>query len=137
MGRKMADELPSRQMQSHALHTLLLYESGSNKTRKSFICIVSNSFRKLLFTAVNRWSEEVCAKQYLPVSPQNKRHVLGEALYSSSELSPEEFADTPFDSGLIKEEVTAKILANCHRTVKLETPFALRKRVASCFQPFR
>ncbi|XP_014486743.1 PREDICTED: BTB/POZ domain-containing protein 1-like [Dinoponera quadriceps] len=56
-----------------------------------------------LFQAVLRWSEAECVRQQLPVTPENQRQVLGNALslVRFPLMSKEEFTAGPAQSGLL------------------------------------
>ncbi|XP_072746625.1 BTB/POZ domain-containing protein 1 [Anoplolepis gracilipes] len=56
-----------------------------------------------LFQAVLRWSESECVRQQLPVTPENQRLVLGDALslVRFPLMSKEEFTAGPAQSGLL------------------------------------
>ncbi|KAF3829643.1 hypothetical protein GH733_003907 [Mirounga leonina] len=66
-----------------------------------------------LFSAVVRWSEAECQRQQLPVTPENKRKVLGKALalIRFPLMTIEEFAAGPAQSGiLVDREVVSLFL---------------------------
>ncbi|XP_040484235.1 LOW QUALITY PROTEIN: BTB/POZ domain-containing protein 2 [Ursus maritimus] len=66
-----------------------------------------------LFGAVVRWSEAECQRQQLPVTPENKRKVLGKALalIRFPLMTIEEFAAGPAQSGiLVDREVVSLFL---------------------------
>ncbi|XP_015596339.1 BTB/POZ domain-containing protein 2 isoform X2 [Cephus cinctus] len=58
-----------------------------------------------IFQAVVRWSKAECARQQLPVTPENQRAVLGRALslVRFPLMSVEEFATGPAQSGLLPD----------------------------------
>lgn len=85
---------------------------------------------KKVFDAVNLWSEFQCRKKEIVPNPENKREVLGKALYlvRMSLLSPEEFTTGPLASDIVNAEESVEILANFHRKDKSKTHFAEGKR---------
>ena len=63
------------------------------------------------FQAANRWSEEECKRQETDVIPENKRKVLGPALYEINFglFTPEAFAKEVSPTGLLTAEEQLKI----------------------------
>jgi len=64
-----------------------------------------------LFAAVLRWSEAECQRQALPVTVENKRSVLGRALYQVRFplMTVEEFAQGPAQSGILTDRETVSL----------------------------
>ncbi|XP_046416603.1 BTB/POZ domain-containing protein 1-like isoform X2 [Neodiprion virginianus] len=64
-----------------------------------------------IFHAVVRWSEAECARQQLPITPENQRSVLGRALslVRFPLMSVEEFAGGPAQSGLLTDREVVSV----------------------------
>ena len=75
-----------------------------------------------LFAAVLRWSEAECQRQALPVTVENKRSVLGRALYQIRFplMTVEEFAQGPAQSGILTDRETVSLFL--HFTVNPKPP---------------
>jgi len=75
-----------------------------------------------LFSAVLRWSEAECQRQALPVTVENKRSVLGRALYQIRFplMTVEEFAQGPAQSGILTDRETVSLFL--HFTVNPKPP---------------
>lgn len=64
----------------------------------------------------NRWSEAECVRQQLPVTPENQRLVLGDALslVRFPLMSKEEFTAGPAQSGVLNySEASITIFFRC------------------------
>ena len=59
----------------------------------------------------SRWSEAECQRQALPVTVENKRSVLGRALYQVRFplMTVEEFAQGPAQSGILTDRETVSL----------------------------
>ncbi|XP_012272469.1 BTB/POZ domain-containing protein 1 [Orussus abietinus] len=64
-----------------------------------------------IFNAIVRWSEAECARQQLPVTPENQRSVLGRALslVRFPLMSTEEFAIGPAQCGLLTDREVVSV----------------------------
>ena len=83
-----------------------------------------------IFNAAVRWAEAECMRQDLQPIPENKRKVLGDALYliRIPTMTVEEFADGAAQSNiLLMEETTAVFLHYTART-KPQLPFSCTPR---------
>ena len=69
-----------------------------------------------------RWSEAECQRQALPVTVENKRSVLGRALYQIRFplMTVEEFAQGPAQSGILTDRETVSLFL--HFTVNPKPP---------------
>ena len=92
-----------------------------------------------VFQAVNRWSEEECRKREYEVTIENKRAVMGEALYliRMSAMIPEEFVEGPIESGVLNDKEALAVVTNFHRKESLKTPFANNVRQLKVYKRFR
>ncbi|XP_075387378.1 BTB/POZ domain-containing protein 6 isoform X2 [Tenrec ecaudatus] len=89
-----------------------------------------NTKEAVVFEAVLSWAEAECKRQGLPVTPQNKRHVLGRALYlvRIPTMTLEEFADGAAQSDILTLEETHNIFLWYTAAKKPPLEFPLTKR---------
>ena len=88
----------------------------------------------LVFQAVERWALTECGSQNLETSPENKRKVLGEALFlvRMPLMTAEQFTNGPYESGVLKLEESVDIFANFNRKRKADiAPFPAIKECRS------
>ncbi|XP_061038913.1 BTB/POZ domain-containing protein 6 isoform X2 [Eubalaena glacialis] len=93
-----------------------------------------NTKEAVVFEAVLSWAEAECKRQGLPVTPRNKRHVLGPALYlvRIPTMTLEEFANGAAQSDILTLEETHNIFLWYTAANKplLEFPLTKRKGLA-------
>ncbi|KAL0602589.1 LOW QUALITY PROTEIN: BTB/POZ domain-containing protein 6 [Plecturocebus cupreus] len=89
-----------------------------------------NTKEAVVFEAVLNWAEAECKRQGLPVTPRNKRHVLGRALYlvRIPTMTLEEFANGAAQSDILTLEETHSIFLWYTATNKPRLDFPLTKR---------
>ncbi|XP_051828212.1 BTB/POZ domain-containing protein 2 [Antechinus flavipes] len=83
-----------------------------------------------LFNAVVRWSEAECQRQQLPVTPENKRKVLGKALslIRFPLMTIEEFAAGPAQSGILTDREVVSLFLHFTVNPKPRVEFIDRPR---------
>ena len=83
-----------------------------------------------IFHAVNKWAEAECCRQDLQPTAENKRKVLGCALYKVRipSMKVEQFADTAAQSGLLTLEEINNIFLYYTAQNKPRVPFETRRR---------
>uniref|UniRef100_A0A8C4KN29 BTB domain containing 6 n=2 Tax=Dromaius novaehollandiae TaxID=8790 RepID=A0A8C4KN29_DRONO len=90
-----------------------------------------NTKEVVVFEAVLNWAEAECKRQGLPVTPRNKRNVLGKALYlvRIPTMTLEEFANGAAQSDILTLEETHNIFLwyTAANKPKLEFPLTKRK----------
>lgn len=90
-----------------------------------------NTKEVVVFEAVLNWAEAECKRQGLPVTPRNKRSVLGKALYlvRIPTMTLEEFANGAAQSDILTLEETHNIFLwyTAANKPKLEFPLTKRK----------
>ncbi|XP_076984480.1 BTB/POZ domain-containing protein 6 isoform X2 [Tamandua tetradactyla] len=93
-----------------------------------------NTKEAVVFEAVLNWAEAECKRQGLPISPRNKRHVLGRALYlvRIPTMTLEEFANGAAQSDILTLEETHNIFLwyTAAKKPHLEFPLTKRKGLA-------
>lgn len=89
-----------------------------------------NTKEAVVFEAVLNWAEAECKRQGLPVTPRNKRHVLGPALYlvRIPTMTLEEFANGAAQSDILTLEETHNIFLWYTAANKPLLAFPLTKR---------
>lgn len=89
-----------------------------------------NTKEAVVFEAVLSWAEAECKRQGLPVTPRNKRHVLGPALYlvRIPTMTLEEFANGAAQSDVLTLEETHSIFLWYTAANKPLLAFPLTKR---------
>ncbi|XP_052040850.1 BTB/POZ domain-containing protein 6 isoform X1 [Apodemus sylvaticus] len=89
-----------------------------------------NTKEAVVFEAVLNWAEAECKRQGLPVTPHNKRHVLGRALYlvRIPTMTLEEFANGAAQSDILTLEETHNIFLWYTAAKKPLLDFPLTKR---------
>ncbi|XP_065762851.1 BTB/POZ domain-containing protein 6 [Muntiacus reevesi] len=89
-----------------------------------------NTKEAVVFEAVLSWAEAECKRQGLPVTPRNKRHVLGPALYlvRIPTMTLEEFANGAAQSDILTLEETHNIFLWYTAANKPLLEFPLTKR---------
>ncbi|XP_054986526.1 BTB/POZ domain-containing protein 6 [Sorex araneus] len=89
-----------------------------------------NTNEAVVFEAVLSWAEAECKRQGLPATPQNKRHVLGPALYRVRipTMTLEEFANGAAQSDILTLEETHNIFLWYTAANKPPLDFPLAKR---------
>ncbi|XP_003803213.1 BTB/POZ domain-containing protein 6 [Otolemur garnettii] len=89
-----------------------------------------NTKEAVVFEAVLHWAEAECKRQGLPVTPRNKRHVLGRALYlvRIPTMTLEEFANGAAQSDILTLEETHHIFLWYTAANKPRLDFPLTKR---------
>uniref|UniRef100_A0A9L0JS42 BTB domain containing 6 n=2 Tax=Equus TaxID=9789 RepID=A0A9L0JS42_EQUAS len=89
-----------------------------------------NTKEAVVFEAVLNWAEAECKRQGLPVTPRNKRHVLGPALYlvRIPTMTLEEFANGAAQSDILTLEETHNIFLWYTAANKPLLDFPLTKR---------
>uniref|UniRef100_A0A2K5Y3W0 BACK domain-containing protein n=1 Tax=Mandrillus leucophaeus TaxID=9568 RepID=A0A2K5Y3W0_MANLE len=94
-------------------------------TREAF-----NTKEEVVFEALLNWAEAECKRQGLPVTPGNKRHVLGRALYlvRIPTTTLEEFAKGAVQADILTLEETHAIFLWYTATNKPRLDFPLTKR---------
>ncbi|XP_060610386.2 BTB/POZ domain-containing protein 6 isoform X1 [Anolis sagrei] len=90
-----------------------------------------NTKEVVVFEAVLNWAEAECKRQGLPITPRNKRNVLGKALYlvRIPTMTLEEFADGAAQSDILTLEERHNIFLwyTAANKPKLEFPLTKRK----------
>ncbi|KAM4014262.1 BTB/POZ domain-containing protein 6 isoform 1-T1 [Anomaloglossus baeobatrachus] len=93
-----------------------------------------NTKEDVVFEAVLNWAEAECKRQGLPVTPTNKRNVLGKALYlvRIPTMTLEEFANGAAQSDILTLEETRSIFLwyTAANKPQLEFPLVKRKGLA-------
>lgn len=89
-----------------------------------------NTKEAVVFEAVLNWAEAECRRQGLPLTPRNKRHVLGPALYlvRIPTMTLEEFANGAAQSDILTLEETHNIFLWYTAANKPLLAFPLTKR---------
>uniref|UniRef100_H0WD75 BTB domain containing 6 n=1 Tax=Cavia porcellus TaxID=10141 RepID=H0WD75_CAVPO len=89
-----------------------------------------NTKEAVVFEAVLNWAEAECKRQGLPITPHNKRHVLGRALYlvRIPTMTLEEFANGAAQSDILTLEETHNIFLWYTAANKPLLDFPLTKR---------
>uniref|UniRef100_A0A2K6RI62 BTB domain-containing protein n=1 Tax=Rhinopithecus roxellana TaxID=61622 RepID=A0A2K6RI62_RHIRO len=84
----------------------------------------------VVFEALLNWAEAECKRQGLPVTPRNKKHVLGRALYlvRIPTMTLEEFANGAAQADILTLEETHAIFLWYRATNKPRLDFPLTKR---------
>ncbi|XP_013398719.1 BTB/POZ domain-containing protein 6 [Lingula anatina] len=90
-----------------------------------------------IFEATCRWAEAECVRRDLEPTNQNKRKVLGSALYlvRIPSMKLEDFANGPAQSGILTLKETNNIFLWYTATHKPQLPFPVKSRVG--LRPFR
>lgn len=83
-----------------------------------------------IFEAVSYWATQECRRQNLHLTPENKRNILGNALYLVQYLamSSEEFLSGPSASGLLSTEEKQSLLSKIYGADDVMLPRQLRRR---------
>ena len=83
-----------------------------------------------VFKAAVKWAEAECGRQELEVTPENKRKVLGDALYliRIPTMKVEEFADDAAQSNILTMEETTSIFLHYTARSKPQLPFLCSPR---------
>uniref|UniRef100_T1IMT1 BACK domain-containing protein n=1 Tax=Strigamia maritima TaxID=126957 RepID=T1IMT1_STRMM len=94
---------------------------------REFLQVASES---AVFDAVSYWSSQECRRRKLELSNENRRKVLGKALFLVQYLamSREEFLEGPSASGLLTDEECQAILARIYGDESAPLPAHLRRR---------
>jgi len=83
-----------------------------------------------LFEAVVKWASHECKRRELPGKSENLREVMGDILYliRMPLMSPEEFTNGPYKSGILSPEESSVMLASYHSEDIKQSMFPDKKR---------